>query len=129
MKLCLAANGRCFDLENVKCTAQFWKVRMMRVNKLMLSFIFFFPSFGGVRATVFTKLAVIQNLFGIQTSVGACWKGIHALHRNWNRWRYKSVWKEWAPVLGQLSYLKFVWNLIKICHKKFLENFESFGNS
>ncbi len=50
------------------------KVRMMSVNKFVFSFNFFFPFFGGVGATAFTKPAVTRDLFDIQTSVGICWK-------------------------------------------------------
>ncbi len=37
--------------------------------------LFSFPFSGGVHGTVFTKPAVTWDLFYIQTSVGACWKG------------------------------------------------------
>ncbi len=45
------------------------------MNEFVFSFVIFFNFFGGVHVTVFTKLAVTRDLFGIQTSVGACWKG------------------------------------------------------
>ncbi len=46
----------------------------MRVNKFVFSFIFFFPFFGGVHTTVFTKPVVTQDL-DAQTFTGGCWKG------------------------------------------------------
>ncbi len=67
------------------------------------------------------ELELCRSLVCIEASgkVGACMPGyqctfwrlvlvrkimncrIHAFHWNSDRWRYKSVWRKWAPVLGQ----------------------------
>ncbi len=83
-----------------------------------LSFFFFF--FGGLYATAFTKPTVNRDLFDVQTLACACRKVIHyrirALRRNSDRWRYKSVWRKWALVLGQPLYF------FRIFSKDFFSN-------
>ncbi len=44
------------------------------INLFFPSFIFYFPFFGGICATIFTKPAITQDLFDEQISTGACWK-------------------------------------------------------
>ncbi len=62
----------------------------------------------GVHTTVFIKPAVTRNLSDIQMSAGACWKEnelkISTFCQNFDRWRYKSVWRGWVPVLRQPMY-------------------------
>ncbi len=105
-------------------------------------FFFFFFFFGcfllllspeGVHATVFTKPAVSLDLFDIQTSTGACWKDNELQNTctfsEFDRWYYKCVQREWAPVLGQPLYIctcDILRTIVGNCGK-LIKNFE--GNN
>ncbi len=85
-----------------------WPYReVMWLNKFVFSLIFFLSFFWRVHTTVLKKTSCnLRSIWHTDPVVLIGWVmyQIPALCRNFDWWRYKSIWREWVLVLGQSLY-------------------------